>query len=122
MFSDGLINESVQPLFSIHITIALLIVIGGLGFTTVQEIFQRFNFLGIFKVKRTSISTQSKLAVNCSAILIIVGAMFFYLFEQEKTLQQQTLSIHEQSFKLIPYTNFQNKQNHKYCIFQIHRA
>lgn len=92
LFTDGFTHAAVGNLFSIHITIAVLIVLGGLGFTTLQDTFRPGNILKLIRGKRISIHLQSKIALYSSVILILLGALCFYFFEYNNTLDHQNIS------------------------------
>ena len=71
-----ILGDSIYPLradYLVNITIMLLIIIGGLGFMVTSEIFYRRDL--------KKISTNSKLVLVITLILILVGAFGFYLLE-----------------------------------------
>lgn len=68
---DSLVNYSSNSV--VLLTIAFLIIIGGLGFTVSLEIF---NYR---KAKR--LSTHSKIVISITAGLIVIGAVFMFLVE-----------------------------------------
>lgn len=71
-----ILGDSIYPLrddYLVNITIMLLIIIGGLGFMVTSEIFYKRDF--------KKISTNSKLVLLITGILILVGAFGFYLLE-----------------------------------------
>lgn len=57
----------------VNLTLMALVVIGGLGFAVNAEIFSR--------KKRKNYSTHTKLVLLSSAILIVLGAVMFYIIE-----------------------------------------
>ena len=60
----------------VNVTVMLLIIAGGLGFTTWADIrLNRRNF--------RAYSLQSKIALTMTAVLILVPALFFFFFELE---------------------------------------
>ena len=69
----------------IILTIGALIVIGGLGFTVWQEIY---NYRGVRKL-----SLHSKLAISLTAIFVVGGAILMFLFEMNNpgTMKGMTL-------------------------------
>lgn len=72
--------------FFVCFVIALLIIIGGLGFIVVQDIFEA-KFKPIFQKKDTAVlNLHSKICLMVSAILIFSGAILFFIFEFKNTL------------------------------------
>lgn len=71
LYSNNLERFSSDPTFSI--TVMLLIVTGGIGFSVISE------FIEYRKVKKFSLHT--KLVLYTTIILIIVGAIVFFLIE-----------------------------------------
>lgn len=71
-----ILGDSIYPLrddYLVNITIMALVVVGGLGFMVTSEIF--------YKKDLKKISTNSKLVLVITAILILIGAFGFYLLE-----------------------------------------
>ena len=58
----------------VNITVMLLIVIGGIGFLTWQDI--RYNGIHVRRYRM-----QSKVILTVSGILIVLPALYFYFFE-----------------------------------------
>lgn len=87
LFTDGFTNATVQSSYSVHVTVAVLIVLGGLGFTTLLDTFDKFK-----QGLKTKLPLQSKIALISSCVLILVGALVFYLVEDGNTLNQQSIS------------------------------
>ena len=63
----------------VNITIMALIIIGGLGFIVWQDIYEKG-----FKFKKYLL--QTKIVLIMTIILIVVGAVLFYLFECQNSL------------------------------------
>ena len=87
LFTDGFAHAAVQNTFALHIAIAILIILGGLGFTTIQDTFsifkQRFNM---------KLPMQSKIAWVSTIVLIGIGTFIFYFVESENSLSEQGFS------------------------------
>lgn len=90
LFTNGFANESMQSLFSIHITVAVLIILGGIGFTTLQDVFNFNRIKNLITRKKASLPIQSKIAIYSSALLIIMGALLFFSFESQNVLSNQS--------------------------------
>lgn len=85
LFTDGFTNAAVKSTYALHITMALLIVLGGLGFTTLQDIYNKVRHG--FKIK---FPLQTKLALLNAGLLILTGSLVFYLAEREHLLSRLT--------------------------------
>ncbi|MGH7463675.1 MAG: TrkH family potassium uptake protein, partial [Longimicrobiales bacterium] len=88
-FSDSLMGMNRQPLPVL--TIMLLIVIGGIGFLTMEELWLRRSHRRRKKRRQTDelvprLSLHSKLVLATSAILILGGWIFFTVYEWQITL------------------------------------
>lgn len=95
--SNGLYEQPVRFNYSLHLIIAFLVILGGMGFPIV---FNFFTFLKektiglvrkLFRLPTEKMYTKilqvnSKLAMSTSAILLFVGFITYLLFEQENTL------------------------------------
>ncbi len=74
------LGDSIYPFrgdFIINFTLMALVVIGGLGFFVTQEIINH--------KKHNQLSTHTKLVLWMSGLLIILGALFFLIFEYTNT-------------------------------------
>lgn len=61
--------------FTVNIVISLLIIFGGLGFTVFIDIYKKRKF--------KNLTLHSKIVVSITAILILVGAIAFFLIEHD---------------------------------------
>ncbi len=75
--------------FLINITLMMLIVVGGLGFTVLLDIGAKKNF--------KNLSLHSKVVLAMTAILLLIGFVFFLIleFSNEKTLGSGDLNFFE---------------------------
>jgi trk system potassium uptake protein TrkH len=74
LFSDSLVQYQGDVI--LNITIMALIILGGLGFIVEHEIFVRM------KNVKSRLSLHTKIVLITTGILIIIGAILFYLFER----------------------------------------
>ncbi len=99
--SDGLHHLPLRFNYSLQLIVAALIVLGGLGFPIVFNIFSyiRLHLLKIiseifrkpFEIKHTHIfSTTSKLALITTTILLVSGFFAYLLLEYNATLQEHS--------------------------------
>ncbi len=79
LFSDSLIRYQGDLL--INLTVTGLVVVGGIGFIVQFEVYSRWRG----NLKRFSLHT--KLVLITTAVLIVLGAFFFYLFERDGILR-----------------------------------
>lgn len=89
--SDSLIPFQTNPIVSL--TIAFLIIAGGLGFVVWFDFMYKFKetkrICRRFKIKKylKSLSLHTKLAVYMTGILLVSGTVLFYLFEYSNVLK-----------------------------------
>ncbi len=83
LFSNSLIGYSNDLV--VNVTIGLLIVSGGLGFIVLSNLSGYFLFF-LKKGKKEKINLHTKIVLTVTGILIIVGAILYYLFESNNTL------------------------------------
>jgi Trk-type K+ transport system membrane component len=96
-YTNGLFEPAVRYNYSMQFFITMLIILGGMGFPIVFNLsrFFKIKFTNLFyRIRRNPkriyfpklINLNSRLALVVSAILIIVGFVCFYLFEQNDSL------------------------------------
>ncbi|WP_138160400.1 TrkH family potassium uptake protein [Peptoniphilus catoniae] len=68
---NSLINYTSD--FTINITISLLIIFGGLGFTVFIDIYRKRNF--------KNLTLHSKVVISTTAILLLTGSLAFFIIE-----------------------------------------
>lgn len=82
-FNDSIIRYQNDPI--INITFILLIVLGGLGFAVVHELFSKPRVRhGTFK----SLTVHSQLVLITTTVLIFIGALLFFFLEYDRSLTQ----------------------------------
>lgn len=82
LFSNSMLNYESDVI--VNITIALLIISGGLGFIVLSNLSGLFAFFSTRKKRKLNLHT--KIVLTTTGILIILGAILFYIFEHENTL------------------------------------
>ncbi len=88
LFPDGLEGFRQNPL--ILSIFALLIILGGIGFSCISNL--RAFFDGAVKKQKTKLTTNTKIVLAGSAILLILGTLIFYILEFNNTMKDYTLS------------------------------
>ncbi len=87
LFADSLMQFSGD--WPINMTICTMIVFGGIGFPVVYDVATRLKNIN---VKRDRLSIQTKTVLVTTFILIALGALCFYILEQNRTLLGKPLN------------------------------
>lgn len=88
LFSDSFVRYSDS--FLLNTTVCVLIIIGGIGFSVLYELQE---WLRLRRKKRFRFSIQTKTVLLTTIILIIFGAFFFSVLENEELLSGRSLSF-----------------------------
>jgi trk system potassium uptake protein TrkH len=83
LFSDSL--TSYRDDWLVNLTVMALIVLGGIGFIVQHEMIL------FFHGKQKRLSLHTKIVLLTSAFLIVAGALFFYLFEDDNILKDVSI-------------------------------
>jgi trk system potassium uptake protein TrkH len=83
LFSNSLIGYSNDLV--VNVTIGLLVVSGGLGFVVLSNLCGYFSFFSKKEIKRR-VNLHTKIVLTMTVFLIIVGAILYYIFEYNNTL------------------------------------
>lgn len=86
IFTDNFYNPLVRNSYFIHLIIAALIFLGGLGFTSLTDLFSIRNLRDRIRHPWKQISVGTKIALYTSIGLIILGTLVFFLLEKNNTL------------------------------------
>jgi trk system potassium uptake protein len=97
--SAGLYTESFRFNYSLQMIIALLIILGGMGFPIVFNIFSfiRIKFMSLLaRITKHSkpeaitriIQVNSKLALTTTIVLLVTGFIFYFAFEYNASLKE----------------------------------
>ena len=87
-FSDSLVGFDDRP--TILSVIMALIVVGGIGFLVLEELYLLLR--GGDGGRRHRLSVHSRLVLTTTALLIVAGALLFVLFERDVTLDGMGLA------------------------------
>lgn len=111
LFPDSL--ERFQGSASVNIIFGFLIILGGLGFIVLMDLWQYF--IAWLKRQKRKISICSKLILITSFVLIFLGAGLFFLFEKENlsslSPKEMTLTSFFQSVTRTAGFNTMNMEN-----------
>ncbi len=91
VFSNGLFEEGVRNAYTLHLVIALLIILGGIGFTTMRDLFSFSRIKERYQKNWRSLRIDTKLSLYSAAILILSGFVVFYIFEVNNTLKDESI-------------------------------
>lgn len=94
--SDGLFSASIRHNYSIQITVALLVILGGIGFPILLNIYSYFKQFIIVLIRKvqmrripvihTQMNISGRVVVFMTLFLIVAGTGLYYLFESEHSL------------------------------------
>jgi trk system potassium uptake protein len=87
LFTDNLYDITVRHAYNLQLVIAALIFLGGIGFIVLEDIFGIKNIRERRKIKWKRLQTHSRIALYTSAILIVAGAIVFYLVEYDNSIK-----------------------------------
>jgi potassium uptake TrkH family protein len=88
LFSNGLYEQGVRNSYLLHIVIGILIFFGGIGFSSIRDLFGLESLRQRLKYPWKQIKLTTQIALYVSLALIMAGAIAFYLLEKNNTLSQ----------------------------------
>ena len=93
LFSNSLYEESVQSSYLLHIIVGITIIVGSLGFSTIQDLMSPAQLRERLEKPWKGWKLGSKIAVYTSVILIVIGTIVFFSLEihNENTLANKTI-------------------------------
>ncbi|HAQ18004.1 MAG TPA: ATPase [Prolixibacteraceae bacterium] len=100
--SDNLNDVRIRTNYSVHIWIANLIVLGGIGFPVLLNLYQYFRsqlrwIVEYFRIRKlyvhrvNMISLNSKIVMFATFLLLVFGTLAFFFFEADNTQQGMDL-------------------------------
>lgn len=91
IFTDGLYNIAVRDNSTLQLVIAFVIFFGSLGILTLIDLFSYNNILDRIKNPWKQWQFGTKIAFYFSVVLVLVGALLFFVLEANNTLYDKTL-------------------------------
>lgn len=96
--TDGLYNSALRENYTLHIIIASMVIIGGIGFPILSNFYKYlkhyleniFHFVvnkRSFRHKPNIMTINSKIALTTTFILLTVGFVFFFISEYNHTME-----------------------------------
>lgn len=83
LFSNGLNESALQGSQILHIVIALTIILGGLGFSTIQDVFSPKALRERLDKPWKEWKLSTKIAIHTSGVLTILGMLVYILVERD---------------------------------------
>ncbi len=87
LFSNGLYDEGIRNSYLLHIIIGITIVLGGLGFSTVQDLFSPKSLQERLVRPWKDWKIGTKISVHTSLLLIGIGMALFFLTEHNGVMK-----------------------------------
>lgn len=87
LFSNGLFEEYVRNAHLLHIIVAVLIILGGLGFPVIREVFSVKGFRERINSPWKKFGLSTNIALYSTIFLIALGSIVFFLLEGDNTLK-----------------------------------
>ncbi len=86
IFPGGLMYDGIRFNLISHWIIMILVVLGGLGFSVIQDVFSIKAILKRHRQKWVKKKVQTRIVLTVTYWLIFIGALFFFLIEKNNTL------------------------------------
>ncbi|OFX51844.1 MAG: hypothetical protein A2046_00780 [Bacteroidetes bacterium GWA2_30_7] len=90
LFGNGLAENYVNLSFSTHFIIAILIILGGIGFFTLQDIFSFEKIRERRQKKWKKIQVNTRIILYSTLLLIVAGTVVIFIIENNKLLSGMT--------------------------------
>jgi len=92
LFSNGLYEEVVRSNYILHMIIAVSLILGALGFAPIKDVCSPQRLRDRLEHPWKDWMLSTRIAVNVSVVLLIVGTVLFFLLEKDNTLADKNLS------------------------------
>jgi potassium uptake TrkH family protein len=92
LFSNGLYEEVVRSNYILHLIIAASLILGALGFAPIKDVCSPKRLRDRLEHPWKDWNLSTRIAVNVSVVLLIVGTVLFFLLEKDNTLADKNLS------------------------------
>jgi trk system potassium uptake protein len=88
LFYNNLYNDAVKHNYLLHTIIMVLIILGGIGFAVMEEIYLKFKMRYSKNKTYKRYSVGTKIVLFSSLILILVGAIGIFILERNNALAE----------------------------------
>ncbi len=86
LWTNNIYDSAVRHSYFIQTVIMFLIFFGGLGFMAMQDLFDPRRIIERRRIKWKKLQLTTRVALYTSIVLIVVGAAFFFILEQNKSI------------------------------------
>lgn len=87
LFTDNLYDTAVRHAYNLQLVITALIFLGGIGFVVLEDIFGLRAIRERRKIRWKKYNFHTRIALNTSFILIVAGAIVFFILESSNTIK-----------------------------------
>lgn len=91
LFTNGLFEAPVRFRYGAQIVIMVLIIVGGLGFIVLQDVFSKPPYRQKQKRYWRKLMVNSRVVLTITFWMLVSGAALFFIFEYNNTLKDHTL-------------------------------
>lgn len=91
LFTNNLYEPFVRDAYVFHIVIAAAVILGGIGFNTIEDIFSPSALRNRLRNPWMDWKISTKIAVWVSLALLIIGTIGIYFLEKDNTLSDKNL-------------------------------
>ncbi|WKN45284.1 TrkH family potassium uptake protein [Tunicatimonas pelagia] len=92
LFSQGFYEPVIRDMYVLHAVVSVTIVLGSLGFATLNNIFSPQQLRQRLEKPWIDWHLSTKVAVNTTLLLLVVGTISFYWLEKSNTLSGMNLT------------------------------
>jgi potassium uptake TrkH family protein len=92
LYTNGLYEQPVRAAYILHIVFACLIILGGLGFSPIMDVFSPKALRERLAMPWKDWKLHSKIVIYMAIVLITFGMAVFYFLERENTLAGMNLT------------------------------
>jgi potassium uptake TrkH family protein len=89
LFTNGLAEHGVATSYILHIVVAISMIFGTIGFSSIQDIFSIERLRDRYQNPWKDWALSTKVAVYTTAFLIVFGMLVFYLLERDYILSDK---------------------------------
>jgi len=94
--TDGLYSTGIRHNYTIQITVAMMVILGGIGFPVLLKIYSLSKKLIVFLIRKfmnkripassLKMNTASRIVIYTTLLLIVAGSLLYFIFESKNTL------------------------------------
>ncbi|WKN33278.1 potassium transporter TrkG [Porifericola rhodea] len=92
IFTNGLYEDVVRNNYILHVILAISLILGAIGFAPIKDIFSPSRLRDRLEHPWKDWQLGTKIAVNVSVILILVGMGLFYWIERDNVLADSNMT------------------------------